>query len=211
MNRTWKIVAMTSTFWALVLAVVVLLVAPPVLDWRSDGWRDDHGMGIGHMQGSRMQDGRMQDGRGMWATSEYAYLADMVPHHLEAIAAARDLRRSGSPEVRRLGEDILASQGAQVRLMEGWLGRWYPHRPARDPGYQPMMRDLSGRSGEELDRAFLTDMVRHHMMAIMASQHLLMTGHVRHPEVADLATAIRDDQREEIVLMRHLLTAAATP
>ena len=34
MNRTWKVVALTSTFWALVLAVVVLVVAPPVLDWR---------------------------------------------------------------------------------------------------------------------------------------------------------------------------------
>lgn len=218
MNRTWKIVALTSTLWAVVLVVVVVLVAPRDLDWRNDGWRSDHAGGIGHMRGSQMWDGQMQDGhmqgdpgRGRWATSEYAYLADMVPHHLEAIAAARELRRSDSPEVRQLGEDIVSSQSAQVRLMEGWLDRWYPDRPARDPGYEPMMRDLSGLSGASLDRAFLTDMVRHHMMAIMSSQHLLMGGDVRHPEVADLAVAIRDDQREEIVLMHGLLTDDATP
>ena len=175
MNRTWKVVAVTSTVWAAALAVVVLLVAPPVLDWRSDGWTSDHGMGVGHLQGDQMQGDQMQggqwqggQGRGMWATSEYAYLAHMLPHHLEAIAAAQELRRSTSPEVRELGEDIVASQGAEVRLMEGWLDRWYPDRPSRDPASQSMMRDLSGLSGAALDQAFLTDMVRHHMMAIMS-------------------------------------------
>ncbi|MFC7363318.1 DUF305 domain-containing protein [Nocardioides astragali] len=208
MNRTWKIVALTSSLWGALLVVVVMLVAPPVLDWRSDGWTSDHSRGLVHMRGDDMHG---DSGNGMWATSEYAYLAEMVPHHLEAIAAAQELRRSERPEVRQLGEDIVASQRAQVRLMEGWLDRWYPDRPARDPGYQPMMRDLSGLDGDALDRAFLTDMVRHHMMAIMSSQHLLLSGDVEHPEVADLAAAIRDEQREEIVLMRRLLTGDQAP
>jgi uncharacterized protein (DUF305 family) len=223
MNRTWKVVALTSTLWGALLVVVVMLVAPPVLDWRSDGWTSDHRNGLVHMRGHNMHGDNMHGDNmhgdnmhgdsapGMRATSEYAYLAEMVPHHLEAIDAAQELRRSERPEVRQLGENIVASQRAQVRLMEGWLDRWYPDRPARDPGYQPMMRDLSGLDGDALDRAFLTDMVRHHMMAIMSSQHLLLSGDVEHPEVADLASAIRDEQREEIVLMHRLLSGDTTP
>lgn len=218
MNRTWKTVALTSTVWGALLVVVVMLVAPPVFDWRSDGWTSDHSRGLVHMRGDTLHGDHMRGdnmrgdpGAGMRATSEYAYLAEMVPHHLEAIAAAQELRRSERPEMRQLGEDIVTSQRAQVRLMEGWLDRWYPDRPARDPGYQPMMRDLSGLDGDALDRAFLTDMVRHHMMAIMSSQHLLLSGDVEHPEVADLASTIRDEQHAEIVLMHKLLSGDTTP
>ena len=36
-----------------------------------------------------------------------------------------------------------------------------------------MMRDLSGLSGDRLDRTFLEDMIGHHMAAVTMSQRLL--------------------------------------
>ena len=36
--------------------------------------------------------------------------------------------------------------------------------------YQPMMRDLSGLSGDALGHGNLQDMTVHHMMAVMMSQ-----------------------------------------
>lgn len=138
--------------------------------------------------------------------SEADYLAAMLPHHEEAIVAAGELARSERPEMRELGEAVVASQTAQVEQMRSWLERWHPDAEAADR-YEPMMRDLSDLSGEELDQAFLVDMLGHHMVAVMMSQQLLMHGDVEHPEVADLARDISDEQRREIVQMRSWLLA----
>ena len=47
-------------------------------------------------------------------TSEYDYLSQMVPHHEDAITAARQLRRSNRPEMRQLGQSIVTTQTAEV-------------------------------------------------------------------------------------------------
>ncbi|QYC40242.1 hypothetical protein Nocox_13125 [Nonomuraea coxensis DSM 45129] len=131
---------------------------------------------------------------------EYDYLAQMVPHHEDAIAAARQLDRSQRPELRRLGQSIVRTQTAEVGTMKGWLERWYPRSPAPSPRGSTMP-DLSGLSGDRLDETFLQYMIPHHMMAIMMSQQLLMHGEARHAEVADFARQVRDEQRAEVRLM----------
>lgn len=198
MRRIWAAVAATLTM-ALVLTVVVALAR--------DGSGRDHWMRTANPGG---HDG---DGRAMVAprhmksaaSNEYDYLARMIAHHNEAIAAAGELTRSDRAQMRELGTSIETSQAAQVDQMTAWLHRWYPDRPQVDANYLPEMRDLTGLSGDTLDRAFLTDMVGHHMMAVMASQQLLMMGTVEHDDVAELAVTIRDEQRAEIVQMQTWL------
>ena len=136
--------------------------------------------------------------------SEHGYLVEMVAHHEEAIAAARELSRSDRPEMRALGRSIVAGQSAQVEQMRAWLARWYPDRPTTTD-YRPMMRDLDGLSGDRLDRAFLEDMIGHHMAAVMMSQQLLARGLADHPQVAALARSISRSQHAEIVTMREWL------
>jgi uncharacterized protein (DUF305 family) len=139
---------------------------------------------------------------GAYATaSESEYLAEMVAHHREAVAAARELARSDRPQMRAFGESIVETQSAQIRQMTAWLAGWYPEQ-ATTVDYRPMMRDLSDLSGDRLDRAFLQDMIGHHMVAVMMSQHLLLRG-TDHEEVADLARSIRDDQHAEIIQMQR--------
>jgi uncharacterized protein (DUF305 family) len=87
--------------------------------------------------------------------------------------------------------------------MTAWLANWYAEQ-STTPDYQPMMRDLSRLSGDQLDRAFLQDMIGHHMVAVMMSQHLLSQG-PDHQEVADLVRSIRDDQHSEIIQMQRWL------
>jgi uncharacterized protein (DUF305 family) len=134
-------------------------------------------------------------------SSEADYLLEMVAHHREAVAAATELGRSDRPEMRAFGRDVVATQSAQIMQMEGWLAEWHPSARAGST-YEPMMRDLSGLSGDALDRAFLDDMISHHMAAVMMSQQLLVRGSDEHADVADLATKIRDDQMDEIRWMR---------
>ncbi len=138
-------------------------------------------------------------------TSEYDYLSQMVPHHQDAITAARQMQRSDRPEMRQLGQSIVRTQAAEVGRMEGWLEQWYRQSPAPSPS-GTTMPDLSGLSGDQLDKTFLQFMIPHHMMAIMMSQQLLMHGQAQHPEVADFARKVREDQGAEVRTMRQYLT-----
>jgi len=139
------------------------------------------------------------------ARDEFSYLTHMVAHHQEAVEAARHLTRSGRPQMRAFGRDIVATQSAQIDRMKGWLATWYAGR-STDADYRPMMRDLSGLSGDRLDRVFLQDMVVHHMAAVMSSQQLLAHGRAEHPQVETLARTIRDEQHAEIFQMQSWLT-----
>ena len=59
------------------------------------------------------------------AVSEYAYLTELVAHHQEAVAAARQLERSPRIEMREFGAAIVASQSAQIDQMQQWLVEWF--------------------------------------------------------------------------------------
>lgn len=163
---------------------------------------DPVGMRPGHMSSSWNDD----DGRhmnGAMTYDEESYLVEMVAHHEEAVDAARELARSDRPEMVAFGEAIIRDQSAQIEQMQGWLADWYPDAPPVD--YVPMMRDLSGLSGDELDQAFLEDMVHHHMMAVMMSRQLERSG-AEHDEVAELAESIEDTQSAEIQQMQRWLS-----
>jgi uncharacterized protein (DUF305 family) len=157
--------------------------------WWDDSWNS-------------MMTGPMMTGSFVTA-SEPDYLAEMVAHHQEAVAADRELARSDRPEMRAFGESIVETQSAQIEQMTAWLADWYPELSA-NVAYRPMMRDLSGLAGDRLDEAFLQDMVGHHMVAVMMSQHLLWQG-TDHEAVAGLARSVRDDQHAEIFQMQRWL------
>ncbi|KGN41931.1 DUF305 domain-containing protein [Knoellia aerolata] len=160
------------------------------------------GCGIDDLRSERRHGGPM---RMTMVSSEATYLAEMIPHHEEAVRAAEELARSPRATMREFGEDIVRTQTAQIVQMREWLRQWYPDQ-AEDTTYRPMMRDLTRLEGDALDRTFLQDMVGHHMMAVMMSQHLLRDG-TTHPEVEDLAQEISDEQRREIRQMSRWLAA----
>jgi uncharacterized protein (DUF305 family) len=136
--------------------------------------------------------------------NEHAFLVEMIAHHEEAIDAAGELARSERPEMRAFGLRIIESQSAQVEQMQAWLDEWYADR-SDEVDYDPMMRDLDDLSGDELDETFLTDMIGHHMAAVMMSQQLLMRDLADHAAVDRLAEDIRNEQSREIAMMQRWL------
>jgi uncharacterized protein (DUF305 family) len=174
---------------------------------RGNGMGNMGGGGMGNMPGRIGGGGNLPGGMGMAVGSEFEYLAEMIPHHVEAIATARLLQQGTErPEMRRFAETIIETQSAEVEQMTQWLAAWYPGRDTR-VSYQPMMRELAGLGGDALDRAFLEDMIPHHMMAVMMSQQLLASGAAEHDVVLPFAANIRDTQRREIQMMSMWLRA----
>ena len=130
--------------------------------------------------------------------SEYQYMVRMVPHHQEAVENARLLlERTRRSEMQAFAERIIETQTREIEQMQTWLDEWYPERRSTYD-YTPMMGDYSGMSGDELDLAFLQDMIPHHMAAVMMSQRLLSRVTVEHRQLARLADTIRDTQSREI-------------
>ena len=152
-----------------------------------------------------MGPGRMGPGMMESIDSEYKFLIKMIPHHEEAVTNAKILRdNTNREEMREFAKDIIEVQNQEIEEMEKYLAEWYPNR-TNDYQYQPMMGDYQDLKGEELDYAFLQDMIFHHMGAVMMSQQLIMQGLDEHREVYLLARSIRDSQRQEIFMMRDWL------
>jgi uncharacterized protein (DUF305 family) len=130
--------------------------------------------------------------------SEFDYMVRMIPHHREAVESARTLRdQTDRPEMVAFAETIIAAQTREIEQMDAWLAAWYPDR-STEVDYTPMMREYSGLSGNELDLAFLQDMIPHHMAAVMMSDQLLSQVNVEHSQLDELAARIRTVQTQEI-------------
>ena len=178
------------------------------------GWMRSFGgmMGSSGMMSSADRMG-IRDSRGMMGmmsttiNSQYEFLLHMIPHHEEAVSTARIMRENTArEEMKNFADEIIINQTEEIEQMEVWLEERYPERD-HDIDYQPMMRELSDMEGEELDRAFLEDMIFHHMEAVMTSQQLLSRGLAEQDDVADLAADIINTQHEEIFMMRNWLSS----
>jgi uncharacterized protein (DUF305 family) len=161
-------------------------------------------MGPG-MMGRGMMGPGMMGSMNVFVDSEYEFLVHMIPHHEEAVETATILKANTErEEMRDFAEGIIRTQSAEIEQMTTWLENWYPDR-SHHVDYQPMMRDLEKLKGDALDRAFLEDMIPHHMTAIMMSQQLLNRGLAEHEEVEVLARSIRNSQSNEIQMMINWL------
>ena len=149
--------------------------------------------------------GNMHSMNGMTSLTEREFIQDMIPHHQEAVDTAKIvLSRGGSTEeMRDLAQNIILAQEAEITNMKSWYRTWYGEDYKDDGKYKPMMRDLTSLSGADLDKAFLEDMIMHHMGALMMAQHV--ANNIEHTEIRTLAENIAKTQSEEIITMRILL------
>ncbi|RPI30434.1 MAG: DUF305 domain-containing protein, partial [Actinomycetota bacterium] len=104
------------------------------------------------------------------------FIAQMVPHHDDAIAMAElALERSERPEIRRLAEDVRRSQTAENAQMRDWYREWYGDEVPETSGGMGMMGGMMGGTtdldalarAEDFDKEFLEQMIPHHQMAVM--------------------------------------------
>jgi len=166
-------------------------------------------MADGTMMSDTMPMGNMagMDHSMMMVSSEREFITGMIPHHQEAVDTATEvIERGGStPEIKALAENIVIAQEKEIAEMKQWYQDWYDVAyEEKKEDYQPMMRELAGLSGAELDKRFLEDMVMHHMGAIMMARSV--QPYIEHEEITALTKAIEETQTAEIELMRQLIS-----
>ena len=156
---------------------------------------------------------QMPNGSLMGQDIDQHFIVQMIPHHEGAIAMSKlALERSKRPEVLALANSIIESQQKEIDDMSSWYQSWYGATP---PSGGMGMMHMGGMEGDidvlksvstsDFDRAFVTQMIPHHEMAIMMTQ-MLAAGTSR-PEMKQLADNIITSQSSEITLMRSWLAS----
>jgi len=171
-----------------------------------DEMMHEHSIGDDHQHTDMpMGDMNGMDHSMMMVSSEREFLTGMIPHHQEAVDTAKEVvaRGGSTPEIKTLAENIIIAQEKEIADMKQWYQDWYGEPYVETGEYAPMMRELENLSGAELDRVFLSDMIMHHMGAIMMAQSV--QPYIEHQEITDLSAAIVGTQAREITLMRDLL------
>ena len=169
-----------------------------------------------------------------YTAADVRFMQGMIGHHAQALAMTALIpTRSSRQDIRMLGQRITVSQKDEIAMMQQWLRDRHQQVPARDaqPGGQTMagnsmnmpgmvMSDtlmpgmltseqlavLAKTTGDEFDKLFLADMIRHHEGALVMVKSLLSTtGSGQEAEVFRFASEVDSDQRAEIARMNALL------
>jgi uncharacterized protein (DUF305 family) len=169
-----------------------------------------------------------------YTAADVRFMQGMIGHHAQALAMTALIpTRSSRQDIRMLGQRITVSQKDEIAMMQQWLRDRHQQVPARDaqPGMQPMggnsmnmpgmamsdtlmpgmltseqLAKLAKTSGDEFDKLFLGDMIRHHEGALVMVKSLLgTTGSGQEAEVFRFASEVDSDQRAEIARMNALL------
>lgn len=82
--------------------------------------------GRGGMMGGGMMGGGDLQSLSAAADFDREFIEQMVPHHRMGVMMAQMvLARTDRPELRRLAEDIIAAQSAEIEQMREWYQAWY--------------------------------------------------------------------------------------
>ncbi|MDP1849395.1 MAG: DUF305 domain-containing protein [Solirubrobacteraceae bacterium] len=135
-----------------------------------------------------------------------AFVSDMIPHHESAVDMAMVAERRGqSAFVKKLAEDIIRSQRAEITTLQGIAARLesagVKAKSLGVPEHQMGMGASMSRleSAKPFDRAFIDMMIPHHQGAIRMARVEIAEG--SNAAAKDLATEIIDAQAREIRAM----------
>jgi uncharacterized protein (DUF305 family) len=152
----------------------------------------------------------------------------MVPHHQGAVEMGKIAQqRAEHAEVKRMAQDIVASQSGEIDQMKAWRKQWFGSDQTPPMDRMPMvegMGAMAGHSGmgggtmdmaadveklrkapEPFDRAFIDAMIPHHQSAIEAAR--AAETRAQKPEIKKLAREIVAAQQKEIEQMQQWRTA----
>jgi uncharacterized protein (DUF305 family) len=141
-----------------------------------------------------------------YSADDIAFAELMIPHHELAIEMSEiALLNTTNPEVLQLAQEIKDAQSPEIELMKSWDGvKASTHAGHTMEGMlsEGELNDLRAAKGQEFDRLFLQEMIKHHEGAIGMAQDVETS---MNKVVADLSATIIKAQQLEIAAMKEML------
>jgi len=157
---------------------------------------------------------------GNFNDADVHFAQQMAPHHDQAIEMSRmvlEKKPQVRPEVRAVAEAIVADDGPEIDVINGWLKAWGKESEVGGSGTtgghhggggvlsETEMRELDKSGGLAGEKLFLTEMVRHHKGAVALAEAEIQDG--TNPAAVAFATHTKVVQTEQIAVMQRLLEA----
>jgi uncharacterized protein (DUF305 family) len=175
-----------------------------------------------------------------YTAADVRFMQGMIGHHAQALAMTALIpSRTTRQDIRLLGQRIEVSQKDEIAMMQQWLRDRHQEVPASGAQHQQhaaaghsmdmpgmamsdtlmpgmlnpeQLAELARANGDEFDKLFLRDMIRHHEGALVMVAGLLgTTGSAQEAEVFRFASEVDSDQRAEITRMSALLDKLTPP
>lgn len=140
--------------------------------------------------------------------SDKAFIDSMVPHHQGAVEMAEvALKRAEHPQIKRVAEDIVSSQRAEIRMFGEIREREYGSAESATEMNEEDMQAMGMSDPRELakarpfDKAFIDEMIPHHQSAIVMAE--VARKETKDPEIREIAEDIVSAQQREIEQMEQ--------
>jgi uncharacterized protein (DUF305 family) len=137
---------------------------------------------------------------------DQSFLENMIPHHQEAVDSSNlVLNSTTDPELKTFVQNVISAQTKEIGEMKTWYKTWFNKDYTPNSNYQAMMGGMKGKTGIELDQAYVQGMTMHHQGAIqMATKIQTLT---KRPELLKLANDIIVSQTaERTTLMNWMMS-----
>lgn len=137
------------------------------------------------------------------ADYEIKFMENMIDHHAMAVMMAEMCTMKAiHPELITTCDNIIASQSAEIEMMQTWLQDWY------GISYEPkmMMGEMQGHmkmAPAQFEEWFMKRMISHHAKAIKEAEDCLEEAY--HGELMSLCQNIIATQTQEIQMMQAWL------
>ena len=144
------------------------------------------------------------------------FVLEMIPHHEGGINMAKAIVKYGSnPEVKKIAENIITSQEAQIPIMQQLKAKFEKEKPSSKADSEEyleeynkvkdtMFKEMQGvEITNNVDANFLQEMIYHHEGAIGMAKDILK--YTKDPELRKLAENIVTTQSKGIEEMKALL------
>lgn len=137
------------------------------------------------------------------AKYEIKFVETMIDHHAMAIMMAEMCTmKAVHPELMTLCESIIATQSAEIEMLQTWPQDWYgiTSEPKMHMGEMEVHMKMDPAQFEEW---FMKRMISHHAMAIMEAEDCIEEAY--HGELTNLCQNIIATQTQEIQIMQARL------
>lgn len=144
------------------------------------------------------------------------FVLEMIPHHEGGINMAKAIVKYGSnPEVKKIAENIITSQEAQIPIMQQLKAKFEKEKPSSKADSEEyleeynkvkdtMFKEMQGvEITNNVDANFLQEMIYHHEGAIGMAKDILK--YTKDPELRKLAENIVTTQSKGVEEMKALL------
>ena len=144
------------------------------------------------------------------------FVLEMIPHHEGGIEMAKAILKYGSnEEVKKIAQNIVTSQEAQIPVMQKLKGEFEKEKPSSKEDNAKYIKEYNETKDEMFkemesvpltccpDETFLRQMIYHHEAAIEMAEDIL--EYTKNPELKKLAKNIEKTQSKGVKEMKNLL------